>query len=613
MKKISFLLLVALMVFNLVGIATANNDVTVKVNENRISFPDQKPIIENNRTLVPIRFVAEALGAEVNWNNKNRTVTVIKNGETILLQINNKNVQVGKSSIQLDVPATIKNNRTLVPLRFISEILGTTVEWDVTTKTINISTNDSKAKERVFNIEAKETHWMFNEEIMDMTWTYNGTLPGQEIRVQERDKVVLKLKNSLSVPTALHLHGFPVPNEMDGIPGVTQNAIMPGEEFVYEYTADIPGTYWYHSHQNGAEQVGKGLYGVFIVEPKDKKEYDLDQVIFIDEWASMGDMDMDMGMGMDNMDHGNMDMDMDNAMDNSQMDGESDVSHAEDMNEMYDTMLINGKAAPAIESIMVEEGDTIKLRFLNAGLFTQVVSIPGHSFKVTHYDGQAVNEPEQLSNVSFRIAPAERYDVEIDIDQPGSWGIQIFAEENKENLQAILPILYKGYESQAIETVDSITSYLDITTYGEPKEIQIGDITKEFEMILGTNDGGETFTINNKQFPNHEIYEIEEGDVVKFTITNETDVDHPMHMHGEFFYVLSRNGQPIQGSPVLKDTLNVKPNETYEVVFVAKNSGNWLFHCHEFHHASGGMVAEIKYKGYKPKFTIDPNVPNQPE
>lgn len=86
-----------------------------------------------------------------------------------------------------------------------------------------------------------------------------------------------------------------------------------------------------------------------------------------------------------------------------------------------------------------------------------------------------------------------------------------------------------------------------------------------------------------------------------------------MHLHGQFFYVLSRNGEPIKGSPIVKDTLNVRPNETYEIVFKADNPGNWMFHCHELHHASGGMVSEVKYKGYAPVFTPDPNINNQPE
>lgn len=476
-------------------------------------------------------------------------------------------------------------------------------EEESNTPTEEVSAEVQEGK-KVFTMEVKETHWMLNDEKMFDAWTYNGSLPGTEIRVQEGDEVEIHVKNSLNVPTALHLHGFPVPNAMDGVPGVTQNAIMPGEEFVYEYTADVPGTYWYHSHQNGAVQVDQGLYGVFIVEPHDQPEYDVDEVIVIDEWSSMMGS---MGMDPSEMDHGGHG----GHGGNNHMQSEG-MTHLEMMNMMYDTAVINGKAVPAIEPIEVEEGNKIKLRFLNAGLFTQVVSIPGHSFTITHYDGQEVNGPGSISNTAFRIAPAERYEVEIEMDQPGAWGIEVFAEENQENLQAWIPIVYAGFEDRELET-HTFSNFFDMTSYGEPKEISLGDITKDYEMLLGSNDGGETFTINNKQFPNHEVYEVEVGDIVKFTITIDTEVDHPMHLHGEFFYVLSRNGDPVKGSPILKDTLNVRPNETYEIVFEAKNEGNWMFHCHEFHHASGGMVAEVMYKGFEPTFEVDPNVPNQPE
>ena len=469
------------------------------------------------------------------------------------------------------------------------------------------NTVEVKDGKKIFSIEVKETHWMLNDELMFDAWTYNGTLPGQEIRVQEGDEVVLRVKNQLEVPTALHLHGFPVPNEMDGVPGVTQNAIMPGEEFVYEYTANVPGTYWYHSHQNGAEQVDKGLYGVFIVEPKDGEDYQVDEVIIIDEWSSM----MSGMSGMDGMNHG--------SMGHGNMNGKGHgnntehITHTEMMNMMYDTMLINGKATPSITPVTVKEGDKVKLRFLNAGLFTQVVSIPGHSFKITHYDGQEVNEPEFFSNTAFRISPAERYEVEIEMTHPGAWAIEVYAEVNRSNLSALVPIYYEGYEDEKLVS-ESYVNFFDMTNYG--KFINIGlptTYTKEYNMILGTNDGGETFTINNKQYPEHEMFEVEEGDVVKFTIRNDTKVDHPMHLHGEFFYVISKDGEPIKGSPIKKDTLNVRPNETYEIVFDAKNPGIWMFHCHEFHHANGGMVAAIQYKGYTPNFEVDPSIPNQPE
>ncbi|MBB6449664.1 FtsP/CotA-like multicopper oxidase with cupredoxin domain [Geomicrobium halophilum] len=458
-------------------------------------------------------------------------------------------------------------------------------------------TEDGK---EVFNLDVTETHWMFDDETMTDAWTYNGSVPGEEIRVQEGDEVILNVQNNLEEPTALHLHGFPVPNAMDGVPGVTQNAIMPGEEFTYEYQADVPGTYWYHSHQDGSTQVDQGLYGVFIVEPEDQESYDVDEVIAIDEFAPM-DMDMEDDMHED-MDHSDME--------NGDME---EMDHADMMNEMYDTMVINGQSSSQFESVDVEEGDKVKLRFVNAGLFTQIVSIPEHAFKVTHYDGQPVNEAEMISDTSFQIAPAERYDVEIEMDNPGAWGIQVFAEENQGRLNASLPLIYDGYEDEDLQTGDTPSSSLDLTTYGEAQNMNEYDINKEYDMNLGTDDGGDTFTINGKQFPDHEIYEVEEGDVVKVTIENDTEDDHPMHLHGEFFDVISKDGEPLQGSSVTKDTLNVRPGETHEIVFEAQNPGNWMFHCHEFHHASDGMVAEVQYEGFEPAFTPDPNVPNQPE
>lgn len=513
--------------------------------------------------------------------------------------------------------------------------------------------------QKVIYLEAKEAYWLFNDEALGDLWTFDGVYPGPEIRVQEGDHVVIRLMNSLTVPTALHLHGVPVPNEMDGVPGVTQNAIMPGEEFVYEFIADTPGTYWYHSHQQGAVQVERGLFGALIIEPHDQPEYALDQVIMLSEWSSMFDGSQAMGHAAhgghgvhgghggngehgdqseaDHVDHGSEPHHSDYGNDGHDEDGsqaghddhaahgghgdhghdaghvEAGLSHADMMNEMYDMLLINGKAKPQIQPIVVHEGDKVKLRFINSGLFTQVISIPGHAFRVTHYDGQPVNEPELLRDVALRIAPAERYDIELVTDQPNAWGIQVYAEKNKEKLNIWIPLLYAGYEDMELEKGEALSDFFDITTYGSKKDIPIGEITKDFKMVLGTNDHGETFTINNRQMPNHEVFEVNEGDHVRVTITNETKADHPMHLHGHFFRVLSRNGVEVSGSPIIKDTLNVRPHESYEIYFIADNPGHWMFHCHELHHAAGGMVAELRYTGYEPKFTLDPKIPNIPE
>jgi len=133
-----------------------------------------------------------------------------------------------------------------------------------TTKNTEILTGNT------FELVAKEARHQLNDEVNVTAWTFNGSVPGSQIRVKEGEKVKINLKNELPDPVSIHWHGIPLPNEMDGIPGVTQNAVKPGESFTYEFVASHPGTYMYHTHQDGVNQIDKGLYGSFIVEPKNK-------------------------------------------------------------------------------------------------------------------------------------------------------------------------------------------------------------------------------------------------------------------------------------------------------------------------------------------------------
>ena len=142
----------------------------------------------------------------------------------------------------------------------------------------------------------------------------------------------------------------------------------------------------------------------------------------------------------------------------------------------------------------------------------------------------------------------------------------------------------------------------------------------EYTMELGAKmdmdeEMGMSWTINDETYPDVPPLKVNEGDKVKVTLTNNSmdDSTHPMHLHGHFFQVLSKNGQPLEDSPIIKDTLNVKPGETYEVAFLADNPGNWLFHCHDLHHASSGMVAMMKYNNFEEFYTDTGKVDNQPE
>jgi FtsP/CotA-like multicopper oxidase with cupredoxin domain len=135
-----------------------------------------------------------------------------------------------------------------------------------------------------FDLTAQEKEWEISEGKIVNAWTYNGTVPGEPLRVKEGDFVKVNLKNELNVPVTIHWHGVLLPNKMDGIPGLTQDAVQPGESFTYEFIANDAGTYWYHSHQQSSKQVDKGLYGSLVIEEKEK-EYEKDEFFILDEWA----------------------------------------------------------------------------------------------------------------------------------------------------------------------------------------------------------------------------------------------------------------------------------------------------------------------------------------
>jgi len=145
MKKI-FLVMAVLAMLLVAAPASAAAGVNVYVDDNKVSFPDQKPFIdENARTLVPIRFIAEEMGADVGWDGKTELVTIEKEVYLINLTIGEQRAQVNGAWKTFDTNATLKNGRTMVPLRFISETLGAEVEWDDNTRTVYIKTDGNDA------------------------------------------------------------------------------------------------------------------------------------------------------------------------------------------------------------------------------------------------------------------------------------------------------------------------------------------------------------------------------------------------------------------------------------------------------------------------------------
>ncbi|PQP89968.1 multicopper oxidase family protein [Paenibacillus sp. AR247] len=439
---------------------------------------------------------------------------------------------------------------------------------------VKLTTATPVVNGKEFTITAQESNLEVKKGKTIPVWTFNNSVPGPQVRVMVGDTVKINLKNQLKQPVSIHWHGYPVPNNMDGIPGVTQDAVEPGKTFTYEFKATIPGTYWYHSHQDSVNQVDKGLYGSLIVEdPQDTA--DRDYTLVLDEWMSSGDM---------NMDNGGMNM----------------AGH--DMS-MYDLYTINGKTGDAIDKLTVKEGEKVKLRLINAGYITHRMHLHGHSFKVVASDGQPVNDPAVIKDQFVSIAPGERYDIEFTADHPGTWLLEEHAKDNRaQNMRAI--IQYEGSNSKPdpSNASEELPDF-DLEKYGTMSASAFSldqTFDEDVTMYLNTEmrNGEMVYTINGKIFPETDTIKVKRG---------------PMHLHGHFFQVLSKNGKPVQGSPIMKDTLNVKPGETYEVAFEADNPGEWMFHCHDLHHASAGMVTDVMYDDYQNNYTPDPTVNNVPE
>ncbi|WP_158086737.1 multicopper oxidase family protein, partial [Brevirhabdus pacifica] len=115
-------------------------------------------------------------------------------------------------------------------------------------------------------------------------WAYNGTAPGPTLRIKRGALLRQRLVNGLPEATSIHWHGLRLPNAMDGVPGLTQEAVGPGESFDYEFTVPDAGTFWYHTHNRSWEQMARGLYGPLIIDEETPPDVDRDLILTLDDW-----------------------------------------------------------------------------------------------------------------------------------------------------------------------------------------------------------------------------------------------------------------------------------------------------------------------------------------
>ena len=217
-------------------------------------------------------------------------------------------------------------------------------------------------------------------------WGYNGSAPGPTIQINQGDRVRIIVDNHLPEPTSMHWHGFEIPFDMDGAPGLSQDPIPPGGRFVYEFTLHQEGTYFYHSHM--AMQEMMGMIGAFIMHPK--KSYDppvdKDFTIILQEYAILPN----------------------NPTPNS-------------MNMEFNWLTFNGKSGPACTPLIVRLGDRVKIRLINLGMDHHPIHLHGHEFFVTGTEGGRQPKSTWGPGNTVLVGVAQSRDVEFIANNPGNW------------------------------------------------------------------------------------------------------------------------------------------------------------------------------------------------
>lgn len=389
-------------------------------------------------------------------------------------------------------------------------------------------------------------------------WLYNGSYPAPEIRLAENDTFAATVNNHLSLDTTVHWHGVPVPNEMDGVPNVTQDPISSGGSFLYSYTASPAGTYLYHSHV-GLQSDG-GLKGPLIIEEQNPHvNYDREYTVVLTDYL-----------------------------------GSTPPTNVRFPSiPSYTGLTMNGKLPGAPPSFEVEKGERVRFRLINAASVTTFrVALAGHPLTVTHADGRPV-EPVEVD--SIRLGVAERFDTIVTADNPGEWVLEA-SPVNGDDIGNPRPargrIDYQQHTSSEIKTPTANgrqLQYSDLTAKESYDGIS-GIPDRTYDLILSRGPKQGSWAINDQIYSSAAPYRADALQVgpdehIRFQMENVSEMYHPMHLHGHFFQV----------QDAILDTVLVPPGETITLDFYTDNPGDWLFHCHNDYHRVSGMARVVSY------------------
>jgi FtsP/CotA-like multicopper oxidase with cupredoxin domain len=257
--------------------------------------------------------------------------------------------------------------------------------------TPNGSTLPYKMKNGVkeFHLIAEPVEREFAPGMKVKCWGYNGQTPGPTIEAVEGDRIRILVTNKLAEHTSIHWHGIFLPNGMDGVGGLTQPHIKPGETYVYEFTLRQHGTFMYHPHADEMVQLAVGMMGLFIVHPKkpERPRIDRDFAIMLHMWSiHPGTYRPDPAVMLD-----------------------------------FNIFTFNSKVFPAVDHLVVKTNDRVRIRIANLSMDEHPIHIHGHAYRITATDGGQIPEAGQWPETTVLVPVGATRDVEFIADAPGDW------------------------------------------------------------------------------------------------------------------------------------------------------------------------------------------------
>lgn len=407
-------------------------------------------------------------------------------------------------------------------------------------------------------------------------WGYDGTVPGPVLRARQGDRLTRLFRNGLPQPSSVHWHGIRIENGMDGVVGMTQPAVDPGADFLYDFALPDAGTYWYHPHHRTSEQMARGLYGALIVEEAvSAPQVDRDEALLIDDWRLTDDAQIAEGFGtLHDRAHGGR---------------------------LGNWATVNGDGAWASP---VAQHARLRLRLINtANARVFRLELRGMAGWVVALDGMPLTGLEPLS--ALTLAPAQRADVIVDVTAPdGQEALLVSGEGEANYVLAAFPVQGAARAARldppAPLPPNPVPALGDLATarramlqmeggaMGGLRAAMLGGQMLDMREVAAQ---GKVWAFNGRaDMGDAPLIDARLGETVRIKMTNDTAWPHGMHLHGHHFRQILPDGSV---GP-LRDTLLIDRAQTAEIAFVADNPGDWLLHCHMLEHSAGGMMTWLR-------------------